>query len=342
MKKAVLNTKKSKKVKGGAVEASNIKDFVESSYKNNKEAKENIGDYKLDKQLSTRESKVYHDPKSNKTVVANRGTKGSKDWANNALYGADVLTGNLFHFYDKSDRMKKAEKVQEDAIKKYGKVDTNVGHSQSGIITRKLNDKNKTGEIININPASFYEKPKKNEHNYRSTFDPVSYFSRGATTVKDYTINPLKAHSTSFLNKLNPKKMLGGSRWSDHVKAFMKQENIAKYREALKHPQLRQEYVSEKDDDPAGYREKMKQKRLKKKMEQQQKEAYYAEELQKSIKKKAEETARRFRKEGPNSYALFNTIMGRYEKKPNRDKFKEHFKKYDPELYNKIFYKEKK
>jgi hypothetical protein len=186
------------KVKGGAVEASQVKDFVESSYKNNKEAKENIGDYKLDKQLSTRESKVYHDPKTNKTVVANRGTKGSKDWANNALYGADVLTGNLFHFYDKSDRMKKAEKVQEEAIKKYGKVDSNIGHSQSGIITRKLNDKNKTGEIININPASFYEKPKKNEHNYRSTFDPVSYFSRGATTIKDYTINPLKAHSTSF------------------------------------------------------------------------------------------------------------------------------------------------
>ena len=63
------------------------------------------------------------------------------------------------------------------------------------------------------------------------------------------------------------------------------------------------------------------------KTEKAQKEAYYAEELQKRIKKKAEETAQRFRKEGPESYNLFNTIMGRYEKDINRNKFKEYFKK---------------
>ena len=325
------------KVKGGAVEASQVKDLVNASYKDNKEAPKTIGDYKLDKQLSTRTAKVYHDPKTNKTVVANRGTKGSKDWANNLAYGTDVLTGNIFNLYDKTDRMKEAEKTQKEAIKKYGKVDTNVGHSQSGVITRKLNKKGLTKEVININPASYYEKPAKNEHTYRSTFDPVSMFSKGATTVKDYTINPLKAHSTEFLKKFSPSKLLGGSRWSDYVKAFMQQENILKYREALKHPQLRQEWLSEKDEDPAGYREKMKLKRLQKKTEKAQKEAYYAEELQKSIKKKAEETAQRFRKEGPKSYNLFNTIMGRYEKDINRNKFKEYFKKYDQSLYNEIF-----
>jgi hypothetical protein len=57
----------------------------------------------------------------------------------------------------------------------------------------------------------------------------------------------LKAHSTEFLKKFSPSKLLGGSRWSDYVKAFMKQENILKYREALKHPQLRQEWLSEKE-----------------------------------------------------------------------------------------------
>ena len=229
------------KVKGGAVEASQVKDLVNASYKDNKEAPKTIGDYKLDKQLSTRTAKVYHDPKTNKTVVANRGTKGSKDWANNLAYGTDVLTGNIFNLYDKTDRMKEAEKTQKEAIKKYKKVDTNVGHSQSGVITRKLNKKGLTKEVININPASYYEKPAKNEYTYRSTFDPVSMFSKGATTVKDYTINPLKAHSTEFLKKFSPSKLLGGSRWSDYVKAFMQQENILKYREALKHPQLRQE-----------------------------------------------------------------------------------------------------
>ncbi len=112
-----------------------------------------------------------------------------------------------------------------------------------------MNKKGLTKEVININPASYYEQPAKSEYTYRSTFDPVSMFSKGATTVKDYTINPLKAHSTEFLKKFSSSKLLGGSRWSDYVKAFMKQEHILKYREALKHPQLRHGWLSEKNEN---------------------------------------------------------------------------------------------
>jgi hypothetical protein len=197
------------KLKGGAVIASDVSQFVEESYKKPKEASKQIGDYKLDKDLSTRKAKVYHDPKTNKTIVANRGTTGTlSDWTNNLRYGADIATGNIFNLYNKSDRMKQAEKVQKEAIKKYGKVDTNIGHSQSGIITRNLNKKGLTKEVININPASFFEKPKKNEKTYRSKYDPVSLFSRGSKTLKG-PINPLKAHSSIFLKKSN--KLLGGN-----------------------------------------------------------------------------------------------------------------------------------
>lgn len=197
------------KLKGGAVVASDVSQFVEESYKKPKEASKQIGEYKLDKDLSTRKAKVYHDPKTNKTIVANRGTTGTlSDWTNNLRYGTDLATGNIFNLYNKSDRMKQAEKVQKEAIKKYGKVDTNIGHSQSGIITRELNKQGLTNEVININPASFFEKPKKNEKTYRSKYDPVSIFSRGAKTLKG-PINPLKAHSSSFLKK--SKKLLGGN-----------------------------------------------------------------------------------------------------------------------------------
>lgn len=210
-----------KLLKGGSVVASDVSKFVEASYQKPKEATEQIGDFILDKDLSTRKAKVYHDPKTNKTIVANRGTTGTvSDWTNNLRYGADLATGNLFNFYENSDRMKQAEKVQKEAIKKYGSVDTNIGHSQSGIITRNLNKEGLTGEVININPASFFEKPKKNEKTYRSTYDPVSIFSKGATTLKG-SLNPLKAHSTSFIKKSS--KLLGGKK---EAKQFLIQEII--------------------------------------------------------------------------------------------------------------------
>lgn len=248
------------RLKGGAVSAEDTKKFIESSYKSKGQADANISNFDLDKELSNDTAKVYHDKNSNKTIVVNRGTKGTKDWANNAKYGFDVLTHNVFNTYGKSDRYKEAQKTQKEAIKKYGKVDENIGHSQGAVITRKLNDEGLTKEVININPASFYEKPKKNEYNYRSTFDPISMFSKGTTTIKDYTLNPLKAHSTSFLNKVNPKYLLGkgkiniknnmynniytnnmASKWIMHVKEMADKMGI-NYRDALRSPKVKATY----------------------------------------------------------------------------------------------------
>lgn len=189
---------------GGALEVGEVKQFVDASYEPNKGQTNQIGSYVLDKELSTRKAKVYHDPSSGKTVVTNRGTTGTaSDWANNARY--------LMGSYGKTDRMKQAEKVQKAAIQKYGKVDTNVGHSQGGIITRKLNEKGLTGEVINLNPASKGEKQQKNEFVIRSATDPVSMLHQGKkrTTTTKGGVNLLAEHSANILDRLNPTQIIG-------------------------------------------------------------------------------------------------------------------------------------
>ena len=189
---------------GGALEASHVHQFIDSSYKKNKEAPTQIGNYQLDKELSNGQAKVYHDPTTKHTVVANRGTQGTiQDWANNAAY---ALGG-----YDLTGRYKNAVRTQDEAIKKYGKVDANVGHSQGAIITRKLNNLGKTGEVINVNPASKGEKQKENETVVKSRLDPVSIFqpkvSRNVTLKTGY--NPLTNHSADILKRLDPRQMIG-------------------------------------------------------------------------------------------------------------------------------------
>lgn len=215
---------------GQGLPVKEIKQFVNASYEPKKGETEKIGDYVLDKQLSTRKAKVYHNPVNDKTVVANRGTTGTlSDWANNARY--------VLGQYDKTDRMKQAEKVQRKAIAKYGKVDTNVGHSQAGIITRKLNQKGLTGEVINLNPAVMGEKQKKNEFVIRSATDPVSILhslnprakKRNTKTTRG-TFHLLKEHSADILDRLDPLDMIGKGLQDNMLTNF----DIDAYMEKLK------------------------------------------------------------------------------------------------------------
>ena len=70
-------------IKGGKLKISTLKDLLNASY----EPKDNIGDFKLDKDLSSKTSKVYYNPETKKTVVAHMGTSGLSDWFNNFIYG---------------------------------------------------------------------------------------------------------------------------------------------------------------------------------------------------------------------------------------------------------------
>lgn len=180
---------------GRGLPTSTVKGLIDASYTNRTENK--VGDLVLDRQLSTRKAQVYTNPTTGQVVVANRGTTGTvADWTNNLAYSVGL--------YDKTGRMKQAEKVQRKAIEKYGHVDVNVGHSQGGIITRKLNDKGMTAEVINVNPASMGERHKKNETVLRSGRDLVSAMHKGTkrTHIVKGISNPLEEHSTKFLDRM--------------------------------------------------------------------------------------------------------------------------------------------
>ncbi len=148
---------------GGKLQATEIKGFINESYETN--PKTNIGDWILDKELSNANAKVYYNPKTNEAVVAHRGTQGASDWGNNVAYALGA--------YKLTDRYKQGKSVQDKTEKKYGKKNiSTLGHSQGSILARELGGDTK--EIINVNPAYSFEKPKKNEYNIRSENDVVS------------------------------------------------------------------------------------------------------------------------------------------------------------------------
>lgn len=151
------------KQKGGKLQASEIKEFVNQSYE--KTPQPFIGEWVLDKDLSNDNAKVYYIPRTGEAVVVHRGTQGATDWGNNVAY--------VLGAYKLTSRYKEGKNVQDKVEKKYGKKNiSTLGHSQGAILARELGSDTK--EIINVNPAYSFETPKKNEYNIRSENDVVS------------------------------------------------------------------------------------------------------------------------------------------------------------------------
>jgi hypothetical protein len=209
-KDALINAKdeysKSKK-KGGELSASNLKDLLNASY----DARANVGDFQIDKDLSTSNSKVYYNPTTNQSVVAHKGTTGIKDWANNAIY---ALGGT--RAYKQTDRFKDAEKVQKKAESKYGAENiSTIGHSQGGLQAELLGKK--TNETITLDKATrpFGNKKSDNQFDIRSKTDIVSALNpfqkdnKKEITLKSKSLNPLKSHDIGQLNKLAPDRIIG-------------------------------------------------------------------------------------------------------------------------------------
>jgi hypothetical protein len=186
---------------GGALTARETEQFVKAGYKKKKDANK-VGDYVLDKSLSSKKNKVYVNPKTKEVVVSNAGTSSATDWANNPSI--------MFGTYKKTDRYKDAEKVQRKAIAKYGKENiTNVAHSQSGESARILAKKGLTENAIAVNPAIIGKKAGKNVDVVRSSGDLVSALTKGKQkTIKAKTYNPLVEHSAPILSR-DPKQMYG-------------------------------------------------------------------------------------------------------------------------------------
>jgi|TARA_R110000744_G_scaffold274321_1_gene387482 hypothetical protein len=193
-------------VEGGGLNAKKIQHMSQSSYKKNKDI-QNIGRYKIDKSLSTSESKVFVNSDSGKVVIANRGTNPTvKDWTNNL----SLLLGQ----YGSTQRYQNAKDTQKKALEKYPNYSfLNIGHSQSSAITKKLNDEGLTSEIININPAALpTDKKKDNETTIKSKGDIVSMYDKpkeGDVMIDSQSINPIAEHKTDIVNRLDPKTYIG-------------------------------------------------------------------------------------------------------------------------------------
>ena len=221
-------TTKGKRKKGGKRTSKEIKQFLNASYEKN--PPETIDDWVLDKELSGATGKVYYNPKTGEAVVAHRGTKGVADWGNNFAYALGA--------YKLTDRYKKGKKIQEKAEKKYGdKNISTLGHSQGAILARHLGGDTK--EVINVNPAYTFEKPRKNEYNVRSSSDVVSglyapvaktrqilfpkYSKKHDITIPSKNITDvLGEHSYDILDRLGDKEVgvgagVGVSRMVDDI-----------------------------------------------------------------------------------------------------------------------------
>jgi len=202
---------------GGKLGRDELKGLLDASY----DGRERVGDWTIDKQLSTKTSKVYS--KGDRAVVAHRGTEGITDWGNNLAF---ALGGE--YLYKKTDRYKEAEKVQKKAEKKYGaKNVSTIGHSQGGLQAELLGSKSK--EIITLNKAThpLIKRHSGNQTDIRSDRDIVSIATKTPTTeIKAESYNPLKEHSPDILNRVSADTEYGSGLWSN---ASIAKKNAIKY-----------------------------------------------------------------------------------------------------------------
>lgn len=99
--------------------------------------KESIGQYKLDKSLSTKTVLVYVDPIHKEVKVSYRGTKATlanpTDWINNILYATKTGLQRI------SPRYAEAKRVVDETRRKYtGYTMEHLNHSQGAIYSRDL------------------------------------------------------------------------------------------------------------------------------------------------------------------------------------------------------------
>ena len=229
---------------GGALSQKDLKGLLGASY----DPTDNVNDFKLDKETSSKTSQVYHNEKTGQTVVAHRGTKGAADWLNNAVYAVAGKKG-----YKLTPRYKEAEKVQKKAQEKYGaKNVSTIGHSQGGLQAELLGKDSK--EIITLNKATrpFENKAEANQTDIRTSGDVVSALNpfqkknKKEKVIKSKTSNPLTEHSLDTIEETD--ELVGEGfneiKWGSFTKQFKKykkqhptstMEQFAK--EVINHPE---------------------------------------------------------------------------------------------------------
>jgi hypothetical protein len=233
---------KMKEKVGGKLDATELKGLLNASY----DGREQVGDWVIDKKLSTNTSKVYTNNEG-RAVVAHKGTEGVSDWGNNLAFavGGEYL-------YKKTDRFKEAKKVQNKAEKKYGAENVStIGHSQGGLQAELLGSKSK--EIITLNKAThpLSSNQSKNQTDIRSDRDVVSGATKTPTTeIKAISYNPLTEHSPKILDRVS-KDTQYGSGIIDNPDLYEKAKEIV-YKQYPKHSAYRSGQLVKKYKEIGG------------------------------------------------------------------------------------------
>lgn len=180
-----------------------IRPILEASYQPKKLAAKTLekGGYKLDKKLSTNESKVFIDSQGNPNI-AFRGSTNAKDF----LF-SDPLLGLGASKYD--PRFREAKQLTRQVEKKYGKPADVFGHSLGGSLAEASGAK---GNITTFNKgvgvAGIGKSIPKNQTDIRTPNDVVSvlaltqkYKNGDLVTLPTPAFqNPIAAHSLDNLN----------------------------------------------------------------------------------------------------------------------------------------------
>lgn len=200
-------------MKGGKIQANYLKQILKNTYSDNPD--ENVGQYSLDKSISTSTVLVYVDPIKKEVKIAIRGSKDGVDWFNNLLYATKSGLQKI------SPRYTEAKNVVDQARKKYnGYTFEFLNHSRGSIYSRDL--AKPTESIVSVNPATTGEY-YHNEQVIRSSGDAVSalgvlpsWYKNLMKKQKDittsYNPNPLKAHSLQVLDELKDQMVGSGLR----------------------------------------------------------------------------------------------------------------------------------
>jgi hypothetical protein len=215
-KEFIQVSKEFKGMEGGKLKASLISDFFKESHE---KGMNNVGDFKIDKGLSGKWVKTYHNPIDDWTVVVHRGTSTSmdKEGAYDVFVDAQLAVN-----YKNNARFKKSEEIQKKAEQKYNpKRMTVLGSSLGGTLAQDSAGKDVHEIITSGKPTTpadilFKKRPKDNQFDIRTHTDPVSALKplmphKNDIQVKSKTpFNPIKSHlGVDVMGHFDPDKMIG-------------------------------------------------------------------------------------------------------------------------------------
>lgn len=132
--------------------------MADAAYNSNKKAirkiRQSLGnDWEIDRELSTREHKVFYNPKTNESVYSARGTASGKDIGTDLKIVASRFNKSAFR---KSDRMKSEKENYTRFLEKYQDYEKQgTGHSLGGAIIAQLTKKTPEVEATAFSRGTF-------------------------------------------------------------------------------------------------------------------------------------------------------------------------------------------